>query len=83
MSWTSSRKGVELFKVMEPEFARETHGQYSELAQLYDKLSLAGDPPAAPSQRAYPAYLFQQAMPLTEPSFEGSEPFSDWRAVRT
>lgn len=79
----SGRKGVEMFKVMEPEFARETHGQYSELAQLYDNLSLSGDAPAAPIERAYPAYLFQQAMTLTEPSIEGSEPFPDWRPVMT
>ncbi|MBG6158705.1 putative amidohydrolase YtcJ [Labrenzia sp. EL_159] len=79
----SGRNGAELFKVIEKNFARESHGQYTELAQLYDNLSLSGDTPGAPIERAYPAYLFQQAMTLVEPSIEGAEPFPDWRPVMT
>ncbi len=79
----SGRGGVELFKVMQEAFAREAHGQYTELAQMYDNLSLSGDAPGAPIERAYPAYLFQQAMTLVEPSILDAEPFPDWRPKMT
>ncbi len=79
----SGRNGSELFKVMQEAFAREAHGQYTELAQMYDNLSLSGDAPGAPIERAYPAYLFQQSMTLIEPSIEGAEPFPDWRPKMT
>ncbi|WP_171237184.1 amidohydrolase family protein [Ruegeria sp. HKCCA5763] len=79
----SGRGGVELFKVMQEAFAREAHGQYTELAQMYDNLSLSGDAPGAPIERAYPAYLFQQAMTLVEPSIPDAEPFPDWRPKMT
>lgn len=79
----SGRNGVELFKVIPGAFAREAHGQYTELAQMYDNLSLSGDAPGAPIERAYPAYLFQQSMTLVEPSIEGALPFPDWRPTMT
>ena len=79
----SGRNGSELYKVMQEAFAREAHGQYTELAQMYDNLSLSGDAPGAPIERAYPAYLFQQSMTLIEPSIEGAEPFPDWRPKMT
>lgn len=79
----SGRNGVELFKVIPEAFAREAHGQYTELAQMYDNLSLSGDAPGAPIERAYPAYLFQQSMTLVEPSIEGALPFPDWRPKMT
>lgn len=79
----SGRNGVELFKVIPEAFAREAHGQYTELAQMYDNLSLSSDAPGAPIERAYPAYLFQQSMTLVEPSIEGAQPFPDWRPKMT
>lgn len=79
----SGRNGSELFKIMQEAFAKEAHGQYTELAQMYDNLSLSGDAPGAPIERAYPAYLFQQSMTLIEPSIEGAQPFPDWRPVMT
>ncbi|PRY26936.1 putative amidohydrolase YtcJ [Aliiruegeria haliotis] len=79
----SGRNGSELFKIMQEAFAREAHGQYTELAQMYDNLSLSGDAPGAPIERAYPSYLFQQSMTLIEPSIEGAQPFPDWRPVMT
>lgn len=79
----SGRNGSELFKVINRAFAIETHGQYTELAQIYDNLSLSGDAPGAPIEKAYPAYLFQQSMTLIEPSIEGAEPFPEWRPTMT
>ncbi len=79
----AGRNGSELFKIMQEAFAREAHGQYSQIAQMYDNLSLSGDAPGAPIDRAYPAYLFQQSMTLVEPTIEGAEPFPDWRPKMT
>ncbi|MGI9522935.1 MAG: amidohydrolase family protein [Hyphomicrobiaceae bacterium] len=79
----SGRDGAELFKIMQRAFAIEAHGQYTELAQMYDNLSLSGDAPGAPIERAYPASLFQQAMTLIEPSIPGAKPFPYWRPTMT
>ncbi|MGI9329296.1 MAG: amidohydrolase [Gammaproteobacteria bacterium] len=76
-------KGEEIFRFMERDYVEEAYGQYTELANLYQNVSLSGDTPGTTIDKAYPVYLMQQAMTLTEPSMEGASHFPDWRPKMT
>ncbi len=75
--------GKNLFSIVDKRYACETYGSYSDLAYEYDNVSLSGDHPGMPIERAYPLFLMQQAMTLVEPRIEGSKPFPTWRAKMT
>lgn len=75
--------GEAIYEYMDRDYVHEAYSQYTELANLYDNLSLSGDTPGAAIDKAYPVYLMQQAMTLVEPSIEGSQPFPDWRPKMT
>lgn len=72
-------EGVNVFAAMERSYVEDAYANYLEIAHLYNNLSLSGDTPGSSIDKAYPAYLMQQAMTRTEPSIEGSKPFPPWR----
>ncbi|MFA0813441.1 amidohydrolase [Microbulbifer epialgicus] len=76
-------KGEVIFQYMPRDYIKEALSPYQELINQYDNVSLSGDTPAAPIDRAYPIYLMQQAMTNKEPSIEGSTAFPPWRPTLT
>ncbi|WP_020415454.1 amidohydrolase [Microbulbifer variabilis] len=76
-------KGKVIYQYMPRDYIEEALSPYQELANKYDNVSLSGDTPAAPIDRAYPIYLMQQSMTNKEPSIEGSTAFPPWRPTLT
>ncbi|WP_420582750.1 amidohydrolase [Reichenbachiella sp.] len=76
-------EGKDIFATMDEDYVKECYAQYTEIAKRYKNLSLSGDTPGSSIDKAYPAYLMQQAMTLVEPSLEGSKPFPTWRPKMT
>lgn len=76
-------EGVNIFKAMWRDYVIDAYSNYLEIAQLYENMSLSGDTPGSPIERAYPVYLMQQSMTRKEPSVEGSKPFPTWRPSLT
>ncbi len=79
----AGKAGADIFKFMERDYIRDAYGNYTELAQRYQNLSLSGDTPGIAIDKAYPVYLMQQAMTLVEPTIDGSKPFPPWRPKLT
>lgn len=75
----AGRDGVNVFKAMERDYIEDAYANYFEIAQLYDNMSLSGDTPGSPIDRAYPVFLMQQAMTRMEPTVADSTPFPPWR----
>ena len=75
--------GSALFAVVDKKYAIECYGSYSDLANRYDNVSLSGDTPGFPIEKAYPVWNMQSAMTLTNPDNPDSKYFPPWRKAMT
>ncbi|GLP96296.1 putative amidohydrolase [Paraferrimonas sedimenticola] len=78
-----SDSGEAMFDTVDREYAKEVFGAYSDMAYEYKNISLSGDSPGFPIERAYPVYLMQQVLTLTDPNNKDSKHFPEWRKTMT
>lgn len=75
--------GEALFAVVDKKYAMETYGSYSDMAHRYDNVSISGDSPGFPIEKAHPIWSMQAAMTLIAPDQPDGKPFPSWRKPMT
>ncbi|NKF49841.1 amidohydrolase family protein [Shewanella sp. WXL01] len=78
----ASPGGELLFEAMDNDYIKNAYGSYTDLAHRYDNVSISGDSPGMPIEKAYPVYNMQAAMTRMDPT-AGGNPFPTWRKSMT
>ena len=75
--------GSAIYQRIHPHVVERSMGMYTDLAYQGVKVSLGGDAPGTIIEEAYPVWLMQQAMTLTQPGRPETKPFPPMRSKWT